>query len=314
MHNSALTAFLQQHPCILGEGAVIERLRRDSPFALDEHVVNSAFVYEPDKRDALAAIYHQYLRIGRDHKLPLLLSTPTWRASRERIAAAGLSNLDLNADNFSFMDEMRRKYGDYADHVLVCGLMSCKGNAYNPLEALRREDSYRFHRWQAEKLAATEVDFIMAATLPALSEATGLAEALATTGKPYIISFVVRRRGTLLDGTPLHQAIAFIDAEVNPKPLSFMVNCTHARIFQSALLDSNNSSDLVRHRMIGLLANTADLEPEELDERNELIAEDPEIFSQQVSSLRSEFGIQILGGCCGTDDRHIAALAKRLCD
>jgi len=100
---------LQKHPVILGEGALIERLRRDSPFELDDQVVNSAFIYDPDKREAMAAIYHQYLAIGQNHNLPILLSTPTWRASPERIELAGLADRDLNGDNYRFMDELRKE-------------------------------------------------------------------------------------------------------------------------------------------------------------------------------------------------------------
>jgi homocysteine S-methyltransferase len=95
--------FLKQSKCILGEGAVIERLRRDSDCDLDPHIVNSGFIYHAAKRAALAAIYRQYLDIGFRHNVPLLLSTPTWRASRERIAAAGLTGMDVNGDNFRFL-------------------------------------------------------------------------------------------------------------------------------------------------------------------------------------------------------------------
>ena len=83
---------------------------------------------------------------------------------------------------------------------------------------------------------------MLAATLPALSEATGLAKALAGTGKPYIMSFVFRPEGTMLDGTPLKDAISIIDADVNPKPTAYMANCTHASIFKSAILHDTNSS------------------------------------------------------------------------
>ncbi len=304
--------FLKNAKCILGEGAVIERLRRDSKFELDPEIVNSGFIYDQRKRDALAEIYRQYLDIGRNYNLPLLLSTPTWRASRERIKRAGFETKDVNGDNFRFFDEMRKGYGDYADKIVICGLLSCRGDAYNQAEALSSEDARAFHSWQASRLAEAGVDFLLAATLPALSEAAGLAAALAATGMPYIISFIFRAEGTLLDGTPLKDAISRIDTDVDPKPLSYMSNCTHASIFRAAMMDATNSSSLVRKRVVGLLANTAALEPEELDDSEELVEEDPRIFGQSVASLHGELGMKILGGCCGTDDRHIDNLAKRL--
>lgn len=312
MSTSDFAALLANSPCILGEGAVIERLRRTSGFELDPHVVNSAFIYEDDKRSVLETIYRQYLEIGAQHNLPLLLSTPTWRASRERIAAAGYADRDLNADNYRFLDALRRSYGEYARKVVICGQLSCRGDAYNQHEALDAIDAQRFHAWQAAKLADAGVDFLLAATLPAISEATGIASALAATGKPYIISFVFRPEGTLIDGTPLNAAIAAIDDTVHPRPMAYFANCTHSSIFRAAILDAANSSPHVRQRVIGLLANTAALAPEALDNSDHLIEEQPESFADAMAGLRSAFGLKVLGGCCGTDDRHIRHLAMRL--
>lgn len=309
---TAINEFLNRYPCILGEGAVIERLRRMRGVELDPFVVNSAFIYDDNKRKALEGICREYLDIGCQFELPLLMSTPTWRASRERIAAAGLEGTDLNGNNAAYLDELRSSYKGYADKVLICGLMSCKGNAYHPAEALSVVEAEEYHAWQAEKLAATKVDLLLAATLPALSEATGLALALARTGKPYIVSFVVRPTGTLLDGTPLKDAVAAIDAVTNPKPLAFMINCTHATFAKAALLHEANSSLDVRKRMIGLLANTAALSPEELDNSSQLVEEKPEAFGESVAALGADLGLKILGGCCGTDGRHLSALAARL--
>jgi len=304
--------FLEKSPCILGEGAVIERLRRNTDLELDPDIVNSAFIYDEEKREALETIYRQYLDIGFQYDLPLFLSTPTWRASRERIAAAGYAQQDVNGDNFLFFDTLRNSYGEYARKVAICGLLSCRGDAYNQAEALSAAEAHKFHAWQATRLAEAGVDLLLAATLPALSEATGLASALAETGQPYIISFIARPEGTLIDGTPLKEAINSIDAAVSPKPLAYMVNCTHASIFRNALLHTVNSSSAVHKRIVGLLANTAALTPEELDNSDDLVAEAPETFGRSVADLRDEFGMKILGGCCGTDDRHIRSLAKRL--
>jgi len=310
----AFQNLLATSPIILGEGAVIERLRRMPDICLDEHVVNSALIYDDHGRAALARICRQYLEIGLNYHLPLLLSTPTWRAGRERIAAAGLAGRDLNGDNFRFLDALRREQGDYGKSVIIGGLMSCRGDAYKPEEALSAPDARAFHAWQAEALAAAGVDLLLAATLPALSEAIGLAQAQAATGLPYLVSFVARPEGTLLDGTPLKTAVAVIDSQVSPRPLAYLVNCTHASVFRRAVTHESNSSPLVRERVIGLLANTAALSPEELDNSAELVEEAPETFGTDVAALHGELNMKVLGGCCGTDDRHIACLARRLAE
>ncbi len=312
MNQISFAKFLEKYPVILGEGAVIERLRRDGKLELDPYLVNSAFIYQDAKRSALEAICRQYLDIGREFNLPLLISTPTWRANRERIAAAGLAGVDVNGDNARFLDALRNSYEEYAAKVAICGLMSCRGDAYNPADAMAVDEAREFHSWQAAKLADAGVDFLLASTLPALSEATGLAQALAATGRPYLISFIVRPDGTLLDGTPLKDAVTAIDAVVTPSPLAYLLNCTHASFARAALLHKTNSSDSARQRIIGLLANTASLSPEDLDGSVSLVEEEPLIFGSSVAGLHSELGLKILGGCCGTDDRHIHALAARL--
>ncbi len=312
MNHITFAEFLVSSPCILGEGAVIERLRRNGNLELDPYLVNSAFIYEARKRAALETIYRQYLDIGCGFGLPLLISTPTWRASRAQIDAAGYVGVDVNGDNARFLDALRRSYGRYADKIVICGLMSCRGDAYNPAEALAVDEALEFHSWQAARLADAGIDFLLAATLPALSEAIGLALALAATAKPYILSFVVRPEGTLLDGTPLKNAIADIDAAVNPRPSAYLINCTHVSFARAALMHEANSSPMVRQRMIGLLANTAALSPEDLNDSTSLVEEDPEAFGQSVAALHRELGLKILGGCCGTDDRHIRSLASLL--
>lgn len=312
MNSVSFAKFLESSPFILGEGAVIERLRRSTALELDPYLVNSAFIYDDAQRAALESICRQYLDIGREFGLPLLMSTPTWRASRERIAAAGFAGVDVNGDNARFLDALRRSYEGYAEKVAICGLMGCRGDAYNPAEALAVDEALEFHAWQAGKLADAGVDFLLAATLPALSEATGLALALAATGLPYFVSFVVRPQGTLLDGTPLKDAIAAIDVTATPRPLAYLINCTHASFARSALMHETNSSPLVRQRIIGLLANTAALSPEELNNSARLVEQAPEAFGLSVAGLHRELGLKILGGCCGTDDRHIRSLASQL--
>ncbi len=297
---------------ILGEGAVIERLRRDTPFALDEVLVNSAFIYNDKKRTALEEIIRQYIDIGHSYDLPVLLSTPTWRASEERIRQAGYQERDVNGDNFLFLERLKKSYGEYGKKIIICGLISCRGDAYKPEEALSSQEAVEFHAWQANMLGRTKVDFLLAATLPASSEAKGLAMAMARTGKPYILSFVLRPQGTLLDGTPVKECIEYIDKTVHPAPLAYMANCTHASTFRAAYRHTSNTSDQARKRIIGLLANTSPLSPEELDECDALQEEAPDSFGKSLAALYTELGIKILGGCCGTDDRHIQQLAEHL--
>jgi len=310
--HSSFSAFLEGHRRILAEGAVIERLRRQPGITLDPHLVNAAFVYEPRTRSRLSAIYQQYLEIGRAHDLPLFMTAPTWRANAENIAAAGCGGREVNADNVRLLQDLRAATGPYAAKVVIGGMIGCRGDAYRPDEALDAREARVFHAWQADRLAAAGADFLIAITQPALGEALGLAGAMAATGLPHLVSFVVRPSGTLLDGTPLGDAIAKIDDAVSPQPAAYLINCTHPDFARSALWHPTYASPSARARVLGLLANTAALSPEQLDGRESLVEAEPAAFAVSLARLGREAGLKILGGCCGTDDRHIRCLAAEM--
>ncbi len=304
---------LRSSRVVLTEGALIERLRRDPAARLDPHVLHAGMIYDPLGRAKLAALYRQYLDIGRDFRLPMILGTPTWRANPERLQAAGFADpAAVNADGFRFVAGIRTEYGAYAEGVYVGGLVGCRGDAYQPAEALPAGEAAAFHEPQVRTLAVAGVDFLMAATLPAVCEALGIARAMAACGVPYVLSFVVRPTGTLLDDTPLAEAVAQIDAAARPPPLAYAVNCVHPRVFAQALLAAMRTSPDVKDRVLGLQANTSALSPQELDHLGQLDSAEPEPFAQAMLDVHEQLGTRILGGCCGTDDRHIRCLAQRI--
>jgi homocysteine S-methyltransferase len=271
-------------------------------------------VADAQGRDVLGRIYRGYLDVGRRHGLPMIVLTPTWRASAARVERAGLDTESVNREGCAFLADLVAEYGDYARSVYVGGLMGCVGDAYRPQEALSREDAAAAHAPQAQALAAAGVDFLLASTLPALSEALGMATAMAgaqTQHKtPYLLSFVVRPTGTLLDGTPVHEAVRQIDARVSPRPLCYLLNCVHPTIYERAM-----QSQLVRdpglcERVIGLQGNTSCRAPEELDGLSFLDTEEPRAFAAAMLGLSRRYGARVLGGCCGTDERHIEWIAR----
>lgn len=291
---------------ILTQGAIIERLKRDRSLKVTDLLGDSALPLSPAGGRALTACYREYLAIGLKYGLPMLVSAPTWRAGRDRIGQAGMTGQDLNRRAVEFLAETVAGYGETA---IPSALMGCRGDAYQPGQALDAESAYGYHSWQAERLARAGAELVQAATLPALSEAVGLARALAATGLDYIISFIIRRDGTLLDGTPLDQAVARIDDLASPRPLTYFLNCVHP---DTLLQAEQHLPSTTWDRVTGLQANASDLTPEELDNSTEIIAQPPQEFAPRMADARSRLGLKILGGCCGTDGRHIEALARAI--
>jgi homocysteine S-methyltransferase len=194
-----------------------------------------------------------------------------------------------------------------AAQVYVAGLMGCRGDAYRPQEALTSTAAEAFHGEQADALAAANVDLVLAATLPSAGEALGLARAIAATQVPYILGFVVRSNGTLLDGEPLADAIRRLDDALTRPPLGYAGTCVHPDNFGAALEGSG-----VATRFVALQGNGSRMSPEELDGRAALDTDTPETFGTSTARVARRFQLSIVGGCCGTDERHIRAIAAEL--
>jgi homocysteine S-methyltransferase len=291
-------SFLEESPVFITEGSVYERLRRHEGLAFDPLIAHASLVYDELSREALETVHREYLEIASRTGWPMLALTDTWRANHARLALSRISDRAVNADNVRFMRSI------LADtNVLLGGNVGPVGDAYRPEEAPGREAAARHHAPQIEELATEGVDFLQASTLPSLEEAFGIAEVMSTTGLPYLLSFVVRPAGTLLDGTPLAKVVQHLDDSVATPPVGYLVNCVHPdRILETRLPG----------RFIGLQANASKLTPEELDGREELDAEPPELFAEAMVRLHARRSLKILGGCCGTGAEHIEALANAL--
>ncbi len=308
-----LLTCLKEQGYVLAEGAVIERVRRSHPELLDPHVENAVMIYSEAGRRVLRTIYKEYLAIGASFDLPMIVFAPTWRASQARLRQAGFRDeQNVNGDGVRFVRSIVAEYGSFANDVFVGGLMACAHDAYRPEQTLTRQEAVAYHTAQAEALAEAEVDFILAATLPAIEEAIGLAQLLATLPVPYMLSFVLRQNGTLLDGTPLWEALERIDHLAPAPPAYYMVNCVHPRNFGLAMLAQGAKHELVSEQVIGLQANTSRLSPDQLDGTEELDEDDPDMWASTFRHVSREYRVKIAGGCCGTDARHIVALAQQL--
>ncbi len=297
---------------VLMEGAVVERIRRGWPHLLDPLLMNGPLIYGGEGPPVLRTIYEEYMSIARTRGLPLLSLTPTWRTSPERLRQSEFGNADMNGDAVRFLDEIRRGRGDLAGRIYIGGLMGCRGDAYKPEEALSRGEAQDYHSAQAVALAAAHPDYLLASTMPEMEEALGMAEAMAGTGRPYMVSFIIRPTGHVLDGTPLDVAMGRIEDEVDPRPLGYMVNCVHSSVLIGAFSTPPGERALASGRLLGLQANTSARSPEELDGSEELEGEAPAAFAAGMGELRRRFGLKVLGGCCGTDGGHMAALAAAL--
>ena len=288
------------------EGAVGERLKREYSMPFDDTVALANILYRKGGKEALCAIWSQYMDVAKKYNLPFIATTPTRRANKERVFKAGYDEAII-LDNVCLLRQLR----DTSDvEMYIGGLMGCKGDAYKAAEILQPDEAEEFHFWQADLFMQAGVDFLYAAIMPALSEAIGMARTMERTALPYIISFMIRENGKLLDGTTINDAISRIDNSVNRKPVCYMVNCIHPEIVYKALSHGFNQTLLVKQRFHGIQANTSVLSPEELDNSVELKCSDCTELAQSMQKLTERMSLKIVGGCCGTDNTHIEEIAR----
>ncbi len=302
-----LTCYTKKSPFLM-EGALGERLKRQFKLVFDNEVAMASLIYTDEGKKALAHLWGEYINIAKTYNLPFIATTPTRRANKERISNSKY-NKDIISDNVSFLKAIKESF---QTTMFIGGLMGCKGDAYQAKDFLSIEEAQNFHSWQANAFKESEVDFLFAAIMPTLPEAIGMAKALEKTNLPYIISFMVQKNGCLLDGTSIHNAIETIDKSTLQNPVCYMANCVHPRILYSALNKEFNRTPLVKDRFGGIQANTSPLSPEELDNSIDLKSSDHIELANEIIKLNDLINLNIVGGCCGTDNTHISEIAKRI--
>lgn len=297
---------LKSNTFILMEAAIVERLRRSMSVQLHPSLVHAPLIYDQAGKQALQEIYVEYIDIAFNAGLPFLMYTPTWRTNRSRVLEEQAYH-SINSDAVSFMQQIRKTHlhGDIL--IRIGGMIGSKNDCYSPSEGLSTSESEEFHTWQIDQLAQAGVDYLIAATLPNIEEAIGIAKAMEKTRLPYIISFVISRDGNVLDGTDLSTAINRIDSSTNQKPLGFMANCSYPSFICAA-----KQPPALFNRFIGCQANASALDHSDLDGADQLEVEAVSDWGEEMIMLNRLYGVKILGGCCGTGTEHLEYLVDNI--
>jgi homocysteine S-methyltransferase len=260
-------------------------------------------------RAALRAYYESYLAVADERRTAILLDTATWRANPDWGFRLGYSRDALviaNRRAVELLDDVRAARPDDATAVVISGAIGPRGDGYRADDRMGTVEAGRYHELQVAAFAGSAADLVTALTMTYAEEAAGIALAAAAAGLPSAISFTVETDGRLPSGQPLVDAIEQVDAETGGAPAYFMVNCAHPTHFAHVLDGEHVALDRIR----GIRANASTKSHAELDEADELDEGDPRSLAAELLALRRSLpGVTILGGCCGTDHRHIAALA-----
>jgi S-methylmethionine-dependent homocysteine/selenocysteine methylase len=260
-------------------------------------------------RAALRDYFSSFLAVAREHDAGFVLDTATWRSNPDWGEKLGddAGALDrINRDAVAFAQQIRDEQGETAAPILVNGVLGPRGDGYVADELMTAEEAEQYHSAQVRSFAAAGADMVSAITMTYAEEAAGIARAAAAAGMPVAISFTVETDGRLPSGQELGDAISQVDAETGGSVAYYMVNCAHPTHVEHVV---GEGGEWVA-RIAGLRANASKMSHAELDEAEELDEGDPTDLGEGYAALRRHMrNVNVLGGCCGTDDRHVAAVA-----
>ena len=258
-------------------------------------------------KEALEEYFRSYLDLARRLGTGFELVSASWRASPDWAAEFGLTQEELdrlNGQSVAMLRDLQSRYPDVT--TVVTGCIGPRGDGYDPGSIMSAEEAQDYHRRQAFAFATAGADMIGAITITNVPEAIGIARAAKALDVPVYISFTVETDGRLPTGDTLDAAIAAVDEATDGYPSYFMVNCAHPDHFTEALLNGGAAISRIR----GLRANASRCSHAELDAMTELDDGNPEELALMYRQIRESLPrITVLGGCCGTDLRHIAAIA-----
>jgi S-methylmethionine-dependent homocysteine/selenocysteine methylase len=259
---------------------------------------------------ALRKYFRTYADIAQRYGVGCILESATWRASPDWGAKLGYSATelaDLNRKAIALLQDLRDAHERDTTPIVISGCIGPRGDGYNPAALMTADQAERYHTMQAQTFRETEADLVTAITMTYAAEAVGLARASLVAGMPVVISFTVETDGRLPTGQPLREAIEQVDDATGRGPAYYMINCAHPTHFVGALAAGEPWLDRIR----GLRANASTKSHAELDESTELDAGDPEELGRHYRELKGKLPrLNVLGGCCGTDHRHVEAICQ----
>ncbi|HEX5610532.1 MAG TPA: homocysteine S-methyltransferase family protein [Solirubrobacterales bacterium] len=293
----------------LADGGLETTMIGERGFELPEFA-SFVMLGDDDGRDALRAYYREYIEIARAGGTGFIFDTPTWRASTgwgEKLGYTPAAIADVNRDAVELALEIRAAEESQETQIAVCGAIGPQGDAYHPDTILSATEAEDYHSHQVRTFAASGVDLVSALTLTYADEAIGIVAAAGAEGVPVSISFTLETDGRLPSGEELGEAIEKVDAATGGAAAYFMVNCAHPTHFLGVL----ETGGPWMERLGGIRANASRRSHAELDEMDEIDSGDPEELGTEYRAFKDLLPTaRVLGGCCGTDSRHVASVCR----
>ena len=259
-------------------------------------------------RDKMREYYRAYIPIAQKAGQGFLFDTNTWRANPDWGARLGYDATKLREVNVAavaFCQAMQAEFAAAGVPSIISGVIGPRRDAWQYDKRMTVEEAEAYHTPQVAAFAETDADYVTAYTLTNVPEAVGIARAAKKAGMPVALSFTLETDGNLPGGKPLELAISEADAATGAYPAYYMINCVHPIHFASTV---RHGGEWV-NRIGGLRVNASMMSHAELDNSPTLDIGDWTDLAQRYARLLPLLpNIRVIGGCCGTDHRHIGAI------
>lgn len=273
------------------------------------HFASFPLLRNEQARAAMRGYFADFLTMARQNNTDFVLDTVTWRANPDWAELLGYDLDDLsriNQEAVRFAESLRMDFGA-GINVLIDGVIGPRGDGYDPGKLMSVTEAEEYHRFQVDVFAHTRVDMVSAITMTSANEAIGVSRAAYNADIPCAISFTLETDGTLPTGQTLGEAIAETDSHHASRPAYYMINCAHPDHFRDML---ETGGDWV-NRIRGVRTNASRMSHAELDICEVLDDGNPTELGQQHADLRRVLPkLNVYGGCCGTDHRHVSQICQ----
>ncbi|MDX2089120.1 MAG: homocysteine S-methyltransferase family protein [Kofleriaceae bacterium] len=264
----------------------------------------------PEGIEAIRKYLRSYGALAKRLGLGMVLETPTWRANPDWGTKLGYDAKALeqvNRTSVRLLEEIRAEFEAPGAPIVISGLLGPRGDGYVVDKAMTATEAEDYHGPQIRTFADTAADLVSVLTINYVEEGIGVAMAAKRANMPVVISFTLETDGNLPTGQTLGDAIAQVDAASSTYPAYYMINCAHPTHFANVL----HPEAAWTPRLRGIRANASKMSHAELNEAPELDAGNPVELGQEFAELRTQHlpHLNIVGGCCGTDVRHVEQVA-----
>jgi len=253
---------------------------------------------------AIVNYFRTYVTLAKAYQVGLILESVTWRANPDWVTKLGYSNdelVEINQKAIALLQNIRQAYETPQTPMVISGCIGPRG------DAMTAQQAQAYHQAQINAFRDADADLVTAITMNYVEEAIGVTLAAQAADMPMVISFTVETDGRLPTGQTLKEAIAQVDAVTNNGPVYYMINCAHPTHFADILIPG----EAWLERIHGVRANASTKSHAELNEAETLDDGNPAELGNQYRALKSKLkSLNVLGGCCGTDDRHVEAICQ----